>query len=105
MSQLTLFINQFNELVITNNINVVSDAAGNISIDVPSTMTEDLQNKLARRVGIIDRLITDRSSTLDELFRQGFDIENNIKKTDSKYTSVIAEKANAFNQMKNSYKH
>jgi hypothetical protein len=105
MSQLSLFINQFNELVINNNINVVSDTAGNISIDVPSNMTEDLQDKLAKKVGIIDRLITDRSNTLDELFRQGFDIENNIKKTDSNYTSVIAEKADAFHQIKNSYNH
>jgi hypothetical protein len=105
ISQLSLFISQFNDLIIQNNINVVSDTTGNISIDVPSTMSEDLQSKLAKKVGIIDRLISDRSNTLDELFKQGFDIENSLKKTDPKYSSVIMEKANAFNQLKNTYKH
>lgn len=105
MSQLSLFISQFNDIVIANNINVVSDSAGNISIDVPNNMLVETQNNLATRVSIIDRLITDRSSNLDILFKQGFEIEKNLKKTNPNYTSLIAEKAKGFSDLKNKYRH
>lgn len=105
MSQLSLFIGQFNEIVNTNNINVITDGTGNISIDVPSSMPVDIQDKLATKVGIVDRLISDRSSNLHELFKQGFEIEKNLRKNDPNYISVIAEKAKAFKELRNTYKH
>ena len=105
LSQLSLFIGQFNDLVVSNDINVITDSSGNISIDVPKSMTEEHQIKLARKVGIIDRLISERSSNLDVLFKEGLELEKNIKKNDVQYTSVIAEKARAFSELKNKYKH
>lgn len=105
MSQLSLFISQFDQIVNSNNINVVTDAAGNISIDVPNSMPVDIQDKLATRVGIVDRLIHDRSNNLDELLKKALDLEKNLKKNDANYVSVIAEKAKAFKDIRNTYKH
>lgn len=105
MPQLSLFINQFNEVVNTNDINVITDTAGNMSIDVLKDMSEETSNKIVTRVGIIDRLINERFSNLDELFKQGFEIEKNIKNDNVQYVSQIAEKAKAFKEIKQSYKH
>lgn len=105
MPQLTLFINQFNDVVTNNDINVVTDTAGNMSIDVPKDITDEAGNKLVTRIGVIDRLISERTSNLDELFKQGFDLEKEIKKDNAEYASRIVEKAQAFREIKNSYKH
>lgn len=103
--QLSLFVNQFDEVVNANGINVITDTDGNMSIDVPKDMSEETSTKIVTRIGIIDRLISERSSNLDELFKQGFDIEKRIKNDHSQYISKIAEKAKAFKEIKQNYKH
>jgi hypothetical protein len=103
--QLTLFIDQFNDVITDNGINVFTDTSGNMSIDVPKDMSDKTANSLATRVRIIDSLISERSSNLDELFKQGFDIEKDIKKENPQYRSQIVDKAKAFKELKQMYKH
>ena len=40
LPQFSDFISQFNNMVLTNNINVITDASGNMSLDVPGTMSD-----------------------------------------------------------------
>lgn len=105
MSQSSGFIVQFNDLIKAENINVVTDAAGNLSIDVPSEMSDKTAEAVSKKVGIIDRLINDRSSEIEKLIREGLEIEKDISKSDPNFKSVIQEKASAFRDMKNLYKH
>ena len=69
--QLSSFINQFNNIVNTQNVNVITDASGNMSRYVPKNMPNDMADKLGNKVGIIDRLIGDRSSEIEKLLKEG----------------------------------
>lgn len=60
LPELKRFSVQFNQLVSTSGINVVTDIGGNMSLDVPSSMPDDQAEHLAKKIGVIDRLITTR---------------------------------------------
>ena len=55
LPQLADFISQFKTIIIDTEINVVSDAQGNMSIDVPINMLDTDANNISTRIGIIDR--------------------------------------------------
>jgi hypothetical protein len=105
MPQLTEFIGQFNNIVVNDSINVITETNGNMSIDVPSSMSDNRAEQLSKRIGIIDRLITTRGQEIDALLQKGFEIENKLKEQDPKFTSQILEKAKEFKKLNNSYRH
>src|SRR6478735_713854 len=105
LPQLSDFINQFHNLVSQSNINVITDSAGNLSIDVPSNMPDKEATKISTRLGIIDRLITTRGQELNDLFQKGLETEKHIKIENSNYTSQLLEKIEEFKKLNDSYKH
>jgi len=56
------------------------------------------------RIGVIDNLILTRCGEIESLIEQGYNIENELKKKDSNYSSLILDKANEFKRLKASYK-
>ena len=105
MPQLTDFINQFNNVVTTSGINVVTDSTGNMSIDVPYSMPDSDANKVSTRLGIIDRLITTRGQEINDLIQKGIQLENKLKEQSPEYTSQLAEKIKEFKKLNSQYKH
>jgi len=105
LPQLTNFINQFNSTVSDTGINVITDSVGNMSIDVPDNMPDDVANKLSTRIGVIDRLITTRGQEINDLLHKGLQIENKLKMEDNKYIPRITEKIKEFERLNASYKH
>lgn len=105
MSELTTFIHKFDTTVIENGINVITDSKGNLSIDVPSTMSEDVANKVATRINIIDSLITKRQSDISDLIQKGLALQNKINLVDPSYKSEILNQITEFEKLKSSYKH
>ncbi|MCW5971714.1 MAG: hypothetical protein KIT57_24710 [Blastocatellales bacterium] len=105
LPQLSGFINQFNEVVITTNVNVVTDAVGNMSLDVPVTMSELEVERITKRIGILDRLITTRGQEINELLQKGINIETKLKAENPKYTSQILDQINEFKRLNASYNH
>ena len=105
LPQLSDFINQFHNLVNQSGVSVVTDSAGNLSIDVPQNMPDSEANRLSTRIGIIDRLITTRGQELNDLFQKGFQVENKIKVENPNYTSQLTERIAEFKRLNNSYKH
>lgn len=73
--QLVSFIEQFNNVVVQNNINVITDTAGNMSIDVPASMSEAKYTEVSIRIGIIDRIITTKGTEICDLFNRGLTLE------------------------------
>jgi hypothetical protein len=51
LPQLNTFITQFNNLVLEAGINVVTDASGTLSIDVPATMDDTIAQQSLSAVG------------------------------------------------------
>ncbi len=105
LPQLVDFINQFNNLVTQTSINVITDSGGNMSIDVPNSMPESEVNRLTTRLGIIDRLITNHGTSLNDLFQKGLSIENKLKVDNSNYISQLSDQYTQFKKLNASYKH
>lgn len=103
--QLSNFIDQFNNLVTSTNINVVTDTAGNMSIDVPVSMSDVEAHNISKRLGIIDRLITTHQNNLNDLFQKGTEIEDKLLKENPNYIPKLKEQAAEFKKLNNLYKH
>jgi hypothetical protein len=102
LPQLSKFIDQFNILINSNNINVITDGIGNLSIDAPINMPDEQAQDISRRIGILDRLITTRSQEIHNLLQEGLNIKNSTKNSEH---SVILEKLSEYNKLKDSYRH
>jgi hypothetical protein len=102
--QVSDFLGQLDNLITVNKINLVTDGCG-LSIDVPNTMSEQEAAMLSKRVGIIDRLIYDRSDNIKDLFRQGLSIEENLKKANPQYTSQLSGRMDTFKHIADKYRH
>lgn len=105
MPELSGYINRFNNTVIENGINVITDSKGNISMDVPNTMSDELVDKVKRSISVIDRLITQRQSDISELIDKGLSLQNKINTVDPFYKSEILSKVTEFEKLKSLYKH
>jgi len=105
LPQLTKFVEQFNEVVIEFNVNVVTDTAGTMSVDVPANMSDIQAEFVSKKLGIIDRLVNSHGTSINDLFQKGLKIEHNLKANDPQYTSVLTEKITEFKKLNASYKH
>jgi hypothetical protein len=105
LPQLSNFIEQFNTTASQNNVTVMTDVNGNMSMDVPLSMPEVTYKKISLRLGIIDSLITDRGNCINGLFQEGLKIEKGFIKADSNYTSKLIEQISKFEALNSSYKH
>ncbi|RYE13188.1 MAG: hypothetical protein EOP34_09350 [Rickettsiales bacterium] len=105
LPQLANFIGQFNSTVSQSGIHVVTDVAGNMGIDIPGDMSQEVGNKLGVRIGIIDRLITTRGQEINDLLQKGISLEKNLKITDPNYVSQITDRLEEFKKLNSSYKH
>lgn len=105
LPQLSNFIDQFNATASASGINVVTDSWGNMSIDVPQSMSDEEAHRVSTRIGIIDRLISTRGQEIDGLLQKGINLENKLKTEDPKYVSQLTEKVQEFKRLNNSYKH
>jgi hypothetical protein len=105
LPQLASFINQFNTTVSQSEISVITDTIGNMSIDVPQHISEELANKLTNKIGVIDRLITTRSQDISDLIKQGTILEEKLKLADSHYVSQLSDRMQEYKRLISSYKH
>lgn len=105
LPQLDSFISQFKTIILDTGINVVSDAQGNMSIDVPMNMSDSYANNISARIGVIDRLITSNGMSINDLFNKGLNIEKSLKIKDPTYSSKLLDEIAKFKALNGSYKH
>lgn len=105
LSELTGYISKFNNTVIETGINVISDSEGNLSMDVPANMPDELSKQVCLKINIIDSLITKRQSDITELIDKGLALQNKINSVDPSYKSEILSKVSEFEKLKSFYKH
>ena len=103
--QLTDFISQFKTVVLDTGITVVSDTYGNMSIDVPMSMSEKNAETISTRINVLDRLINNHGSNINSLLQQGLSIEQYIKKSDPSYNSQLIVQVAKFKALNASYSH
>lgn len=102
--QYTHFIELFKSTIIGTDANVIIDAGGSMSIDVPANMSDDKAAQLSKKINVIDSLIRSRSDELEKLLHEGNRIESELLKNNIQYKSQILEKVEEFQRLKNSYK-
>jgi len=105
LPQLADFIMQFNKLVIESGVNIITDSQGNMSIDIPQSMSDAAANKIINRVGVIDRLITTHGQNINDLFQNGLGIEHKLKSSNTNYVSQLTDQLAQFKKLNASYKH
>jgi hypothetical protein len=105
LPQLQGFIGNWNDTITQYGINVITDGSNDLAIDVPSGMKEADANLCAKKIKVLDSLIHDRLDTIKDLFQKGYNIELEIKSSNSKYVSVLTEKSLILKELNNSYKH
>jgi hypothetical protein len=105
MPQLANFIEQFNNVVKEFNVNVITDTYGNMSVDVPAEMSDSQASFVSRKLGVIDKLITNHGTSINDIFSKGLKIEANMKANDPHFSSVLKDKIAEFKLLNSSYKH
>lgn len=107
MSQMDLFINNFNTLIVDNDVNVISTVDQSIYIDAPNKMPQDKAEDIAKRLNIIDRLISTKREEIDNLFKEAWRLEGSLNKdkSDSSNASLIQKKLEDFQKLNAKYKH
>lgn len=105
MPQLAAFINQFDTTVAQQGVNVITDIQGNMSLDVPASMSDAVAQNVQNKINIMDRLINTRGSQIMELLEKGVGLEHKINMVDPSYRSGILNQATEFNKLHSSYKH
>jgi hypothetical protein len=105
LPQLHNFIVQFDTFVQQSNINVITDAQGNMSIDVPSSMSDQLAQKASTKINVLDRLISSQKEKCDELLKEGFNLERAIKRIDTKSESRLNVRNGILKDLCNAHKH
>nr|YP_010620798.1 hypothetical protein PN052_mgp18 [Pseudofabraea citricarpa]WAX38809.1 hypothetical protein [Pseudofabraea citricarpa] len=103
--QLSNFISDFHTTISQSNVNVITDASGNMSIDVPGNMSDAQAQKVTTRIGILDRLIQTQSTNITDLLNKGFAIEDKIKINNPDSISEMLKQKSLFTDALSAYKH
>lgn len=105
LSQLDNFINRFNTFIVDNNINIITDSQGNMSMDIPSNLDDSTAFSYTNRVHTLDNLIRNHVNRLEQLVLRGNNLENDILYVDSSYNKQFKYISDRLIYLKNSYKH
>jgi NADH-ubiquinone oxidoreductase chain 3 len=105
MPRLAGFINQFDTTVVQQSINVITDSEGNMSVEVPSAMSEAAGKEVTLRIQTLDRIINTQGSTIQDLLQKGLGLQNKINMLDPSYKSEIFKQITEFNKLNSLYKH
>ena len=101
------YTKKLNELKDKHDINYSSDSAGNLSIDVPATMSDSQAADLSRRVGVIDRLYNTQQETFKSVSSSALAKTEEFKKSSGTqpYTNWFLESQILYNEfVKDEYK-
>ena len=104
LPQITDFIQQFNSTIINTGINVITDATGNLNIDVPSSMSDLEVKNITNRIGVLDRLINTQTDKASALLDKGLNLEKSLPSR-YEYLTKLQDKSKILQELRNSYKH
>lgn len=105
LPQLDDFITQFYSLISDNNINVITDSFGNMSIEVPQDIGNEDAEKFSKKVGILDRLITTQNKNLEDLFKRAYILEKSTSDLNNNYKLTLDEKMKIYQDLISKYRH
>jgi len=105
LPQIGDFISQFNNIILENKINIITDTASNMFMDIPTNVPEPKAEHLKKKLEVLDRLINTRTDEADKLLKKGSELESTLKINNPEFKSIILDKLNEYKKLKYSYKH
>ena len=105
LPQLSGFISNFHRFIAEADINVITDAAGTLSIDVLGDIDESTLQTYVTRINVLDGLIHNRVQEVEGLLARASDIENQLKALNSDYISQLTQHINRLSELVHSYAH
>ena len=105
LPQLNGFILNFHSFIAEADINVITDAAGTLSIDVLGDIDESTIQTYVTKINVLDGLIHNRVQEVEGLLARASDIENQLKALNSDYTSQLTQHINRLSELVHSYAH
>ncbi len=104
-SQLSSFINQFHNFVNQTGINVITDAQGQLGIDVVNTLDDSIAQQYANRINVFDSLIHNHIHSIENLLERVSDIEQQIRQSNDNSSSQLSEYRDRLAQLIHLYGH
>jgi cell shape-determining protein MreC len=104
LPQLAGFIARFDNTVAETGVNVITDAAGSMSLDVPNSMSPKEVTEITEKLGVIDRLINTRGDTINNLLQKGLELSR-LEANNSEQTSQLHDQIQEFRRLNSLYKH
>ena len=86
------------------NVFVIQDACGNLELDAPANMPDDLHSELVKKVGVLDRLCLTRIDDINLELDKAKGIENRIKTINPTYTSSISGQIAEFARLRGAFR-
>lgn len=105
LPQLDDFITQFHKFIVSKNVNVMTDSFGRLDVTVPWDMSDTEHVNVAKRIRILDSLITTKVEQIDGLINEGRSLENQILAKNPNYQSRILARAEEFKVIRSRYNH
>lgn len=103
--QLSTFINQFHNFVNQTGINVITDAQGELGIDVLGNLDDSIAQQYANRINILDSLIHNHIHSIENLLERVSEIEEQIQQSNSNYASQLSQYSERLRQLIRLYGH
>lgn len=97
LDQYTNWINNFNNLLITNKLGATINSVGTIMIDAPSSMSDEILHNLKNRVRVLDGVIKQREGDIKSLLDQAIELKSKIKNSTTSTTPSITTTNNINN--------
>jgi len=91
--------------VIQKGIEVTTDVAGNMAMEVPNSMSSSEEEFVKTKLGVLDRLINTQGEKALKLLEEGTMLEKNIKASNPQYVSRLSQQVELFQKLNSSYKH
>lgn len=104
LPQLSSFIAQFDATVVKSGVNVMTDAVGSMSIDVPNSMPDAEASQISTRLGVIDRLINTRGQEINLLLQKGLQLSK-VNGENPEHVSQLHNQIQEFSRLNIIYKH
>ena len=105
MSQIAGFTSQFHHFLNDNSINVITDAQGQLDIDVPNDISDELAEQHANRINVYDRLINTNINSVENRLERVSELEEQIREIDSNYVSQLPEYSDRLSRLIRLYGH
>lgn len=101
--QFNKFVLDFNQHLVTYDINVIDDAKGK-DISIYDNHSQEVENHIVKKYQVLDAVIDARREKINDLVNKGTSLYTSIKEDKPDFTSKILSQAEEFRRINKNFK-